>query len=170
MQLEPNSEPEASWPPEEDNCRKPVVIRPNWLTHARKAALRHWNPQELPPPTVDPALSELTAVERSAEVIRHTVSSFEYWLSPKGALREWMRFNCRIAAFLAVPALLVVPLVTFALRQIQSWIKLIADTTSNLILFPLSALMVVCLIWALFQVARSITRRQQHHRQPPYYQ
>ena len=168
MQQEPNPDTEASWP-EEDNCRKPVVVRPNWLTHARKVALRHWNPKELPRPAVDPALSEFTAVERSAEVIRHTVSSFEYWLSPKGALREWIRFNCRIAAFLAVPALLVVPLVTFALRQIHTWIKLIADTTSNLILFPLSALMVVGLIWALLQLTRSISRRQQS-RQQHYYQ
>jgi hypothetical protein len=128
---------------------RPAIVKRTWVGSARSLALKHWQPRELAPPTVDPAFHEFGAVERSAEVFRHNLHCFEYWLSPKGWLREWIRFNLRIAAIIATPTLLVVPLITFALRQIDAWVKLILDSTSNLVLFPLSALMVVGLISAL---------------------
>ena len=118
MQHEPNPD-EESWP-ENNDCRPPAVVQPNWLTHARSVALRHWNPKELAAPTVDPDFEQLTAVERSAEVFRHTVMSFEYWLAPKGGLREWIRFNCRIAAIIGVPALLVVGLISALVHLAKS--------------------------------------------------
>lgn len=165
---DPNPE-DGQWPGEDD-YGSPSVVRPNWVTRARSMAQRHWQPKELAPPAVDPDLHQLSAMERSAEVFRHTVASLEYWLAPKGWLREWFRFNCRLAAMIAVPAFLVVPLVTFALRQIHTWVKLIAESTSNLVLFPLSALLVIGLIWSVAHLARSLSRRQQYRLQHPYYQ
>jgi hypothetical protein len=165
---EPNPD-EGPWP-EEGGYRPPSVVPPNWVTRARSVALRHWQPKELALPMVDPDLHRLGAMERSAEVFRHNLASLEYWLSPKGWLREWIKFNCRIAAIIAVPALLVVPLITFALRQIETWIRLIVESTSNLVLFPLSALLVVGLISALVHLAKSLARRQQYRQPPHYYQ
>ncbi|HSJ04216.1 MAG TPA: hypothetical protein VK956_17250, partial [Verrucomicrobium sp.] len=95
----------------------------------------------------------------TAEVFRYTFSAAEFWLSPGGWLREWIRFNLRLAAFLLVPSLLVVPLVTCALRQFSTWTDLLATTTSKMILFPLSALLVVGLICGLVYLAKSFQHR-----------
>jgi hypothetical protein len=135
----------------------------------RQIVIQKWQPEPLPIPAVDLYLPHLSAIERSAEVLRYTCSSLEYWLSPQGLLREWLRFNLRIACVLIVPALVVAPLVSLALRQFESWVDLISRTTSNLILFPLSALLVIGLICGLISIGRSIltTRvRRQQYRDP----
>lgn len=144
----------------------------NWVANVRRIWRRHWQPEEIEPPAVDPELPCLTAAERSAEVMRYAVLKAEHWLSPKGLLREWLRFNARVAIALAVPALLVAPLVTFALGQFNAWALLLAQTTSNMVLFPLSALLVVGLISGLVYVAKSIMTmrlRYQQQQQRPYY-
>ena len=157
---------EQSWP--HQAARPAIVPPPNLARRARHFVLRHWEPQPLDPPTVDPELPHLTPVERSTEVLRHCILSLEYWLSPKGALRAWIRFNLRIAAILAVPALLVVPLITFALRQINTWVTQVVQSTSSFIMFPLSALLIVGLISALLALSRSLLRQRQQTRRDPY--
>lgn len=118
---------------------------------------------------VDIDLEHLSGLERSAEVIRYMSGKFEYWISPGGALREWLRFNLRVAFSLAVPVVLVAPLVTLALGQVQSWVDLLARTTSNLILFPLSVLLVIGLVSGLFYIGHSIMlMRMRAHRRDPY--
>ncbi len=137
----------------------------------RQIVIQRWQPEPLPEPAVDIELPHLSAIERSAEVLRFTCSKLEYWLSPQGTLREWLRFNLRIAFALIVPALVVAPLVTLALKQFESWVDLIARTTSNLILFPLSLLLVIGLISGLISIGRSILlmrMRYQQQRRDPY--
>lgn len=143
----------------------------NWVSRCRQVILRHWRPEVIGPPRADPDLPQLTAAERSAEVMRYSVLSTEYWLSPKGCLREWLRFNTRLASILVVPTLLVVPLITFALGQFKTWVELVVATTTGMILFPLSALLVAGLISALVYLGKALSRRQQHQRRDPcYYQ
>lgn len=167
MQHEPP--PEDEWPPEEED-RRPAIIKPTWVRRVRAVALRHWQPRELAPPAVDPDLDRLTAIELSAEVLRHSILSLEYWLSPGGRLREWIRFNLRIATIIAVPALLVVPLITHLLRQIREWVALVIESTSSFIMFPLSALLIVGLVSVLIHLARAISiRRQQYRQQQQHY-
>ena len=71
---------------------------------------------------------------------------------------------------LVVPALVVAPLVTLALGQFRAWVDLIVSTTSNLVLFPLSALLVIGLISGLISIGRSIMimRIRQQQRRDPY--
>ena len=163
--LDPEDGPE-SWPRQ---SASPSLVKPNLARRAKGLMLRHWNPEKLAPPGIDPELVHLTPIERSSEVLRHAVLSLEYWLSPDGGLREWLRFNLRIAAILAVPALLVVPLITVVLRQINAWVALVIESTSNFILFPLSALLIVGLISALMHLARSLLAQRQPRRDPHYY-
>jgi hypothetical protein len=66
-----------------------------------------------------------------------------------------MRLNVRIAFLLAIPALLVAPLVNHALAQLNAWITLLTTTTSALVLSPLSALLVLGLVCALLYLSRS---------------
>ena len=108
------------------------------------------------------------SLERSAEVFRYGFNRLEYWLSPKGWLREWVRFNIRLALLLAVPSFLVVPLVTYMLGQLSIWSAMLAQTTSRMILFPLSALMIVGLVSGLIYIARALGH--QRPRRHPYYE
>ena len=159
----------ASWPQGAGQIAASDMVRPNLARRARQFVLSNWEPKPLPPPKVDPDLLQLTPVERSTEVLRHSILSLEYWLSPSGVLREWIRFNLRLAAVLAVPALLVVPLVSFALREINSWVGQVVASTSTFLMFPLSALLIVGLVSALMALSRSILRNRQQPRRDPYH-
>jgi hypothetical protein len=149
-----------------------VPTTTTWAKQMRQIVIRRWQPEPLPEPVVDQDLPRLSAIERSAETISFTCRRFEYWLSPQGTLREWLKFNLRLAIGLAVPCLLVAPLVTLALKQFNAWIDLITRTTSNLVLVPLSVLLVIGLIAGLVSIGRSILvmrmRQQQGQRRDPY--
>jgi len=84
-----------------------------------------WRPREIEPPVVQPALHRMGAVERSAEVIRYAVRTAEYWVSPQGSLREWLRLNFWFALVLAVPAL------TELSSEAESQLTLFAPKTDN---------------------------------------
>ena len=71
---------------------------------------------------------DLNHLERTAECFRHTVLSFESWISPEGNIRAWLRINCLVFAWLVIPAVLILPVVKFILWQI----------TTKLVLFLLA--------------------------------
>ena len=149
----------------------PTAPATTWAKQVRQIVVKRWQPEPLDEPAVDKDLPQLSAIERSAEVVSFTCSRFEYWISPRGILREWFKFNLRLALGLAVPALLVAPLVTLALEQFGVWIDLITRTTSNMVLVPLSAMLVIGLVCGLISIAKSILTlrlRQQHQRRDPY--
>ena len=137
------------------NTQCAVCPRPTF-EQVRSFLRKHWQPKPIEPPTVDPDLEELTAVQRSAEVIRYSILSLELWLSPLGRLREWVRLNSKLCAILSVPALLVLPLITFILIQVTYWLALLVQMTGNLILFPLAALMALFAISAVVLIVRAI--------------
>jgi hypothetical protein len=171
MQTSPN----PHWHDDEEEEQHHFEVLPpspgpnNWVKRLRRLLLRHWQPHPLEPPHVDPELPKLTAVERSAEVFRFTALNTEHWLSPKGYLREWLRFNARVFMLLLIPTLLVVPLITFTLGQFMTWAALIAATTASIVLFPLSALLVVGLISGLVYLSKSVFMRQRDPRRDHYY-
>lgn len=90
-----------------------------------------WSPQRLPRPAVDPGLPDLHPVVRAAEVLRYSASKFEYWISPGGHVREALRLSCLLAVLLAIPVLLVMPLVTQLLVQVAGWLDLIVKMLVN---------------------------------------
>ena len=102
-------------------------------------SLENWlrvKPQAVLPPHVDPALPHLSALERSAEVLRYTVQCLEHWLSPQGVLREWLRRNVRLALALMVPLLVFAPVVTLAIDELQGWSTGVAHIAANLAQMP----------------------------------
>lgn len=90
-----------------------------------------WSPRCLQPPQVDPALTELHPVVRVAEVLRYSLTKFEYWLSPGGYVREVARLSLLLAVILGFPALLVAPLATLLLVQVAAWTDLILKVLLN---------------------------------------
>ena len=154
---------------EEEHHRMTVSRQTNWATNVKLFFQKHWQPHPLEVSSVDRALSQLSSLERAAEVIRYSIHCVEHWLGSSGWLREWIRFNIRLALVIAAPALLVVPLVTYSLSQFNSWAALIATASTNILFFPLTALLCVGLISALIYFGNSLRRRDPRGEMHRYY-
>lgn len=146
-----------------------VPKKPTWVTNIKVLIRKHWHPVKIDPPMVDPSLHQLTWIERSAEVTRHSLHSLEYWASPGGTLRAWLKLNAQAMLVLAIPSLLVIPLITFAIGQFNSWTVSLAQTTNTLLFFPLSALLMIGLISAMVYFGRSLRRRNPQDPRDRYY-
>ncbi len=114
----------------------------------------HWKPEPIDPPKVDPNLPQLTTLQRATEALRYSLLSVEWWLSPNGKLREWLKINGKIGSVLVIPAVLVVPLITFILWQVTKWIGYLVNITANLIVLPLASLAAALLITGVVILTR----------------
>lgn len=75
-------------------------------------------------------------MERAGEVMRYSIRRAEYWLSPRGTLREWLRLNLKLALFLGIPAVLLTPIITLVLTSAVTWSGILAEIARNLVLIP----------------------------------
>lgn len=125
----------------------------------REFIRQHWKPRQGQPPKVAPDLAEMCSVERSAEVTRYSFLSLEWWLSPNGTLREWLRLHSKLGCLLLIPALLILPLITFVIQQIAGWVAFLGGIAMHLILIPLALLL--ALVIGLFAIAviRTLTNK-----------
>jgi hypothetical protein len=128
-------------------------VRPNRLT---TLALRWWQPAPLARPTVIRELPRLPAIQRYSEVVRYSWARLEYWVSPGGRLREWARFNIGLALLIGLPAVCIVPIITFLLGQFTSWTNDLVQIAQNLLLFPLLLLGALAVATALVSCLRGL--------------
>ena len=136
----------------------------------RTTFTKHWQPEPLPRPQVDHELPRLSGIERAAEVLRFMLHRLEYWLSPLGHLREFIKLNLRLAIALAIPVLMVAPFITMALDQFKAWIVLLTQTMSSFVLFPLSVVLSILLVCGMVYIGRSILEmRYRSGRRGDYY-
>lgn len=119
-----------------------------------------WNPQPIPKPEVDHTLTDLNGVQRTVESVRFFSLAAEYWISPDGILREWLRVMCKLGLMILCPLVIFMPTVSFALWQLAVWTAFMVVITTNLILFPLAALTAITLMGILVIVVRSIIGSQ----------
>ena len=119
-----------------------------------------WEPKAVEPPTVDPNLENLNSFQRSAETIRYSVLSVEFWLSPDGQAREWLRHNGKLALILGIPVFLLFPIVTFALWQVASWLGMLVSIVGNLILFPIAALVALLVMVLVINLVRDLVGKK----------
>ena len=119
-----------------------------------------WNPQPLDPPIVDSKLESLSALLRSAESLRYGILSTEFWLSPQGQIREWLRSHTRVAVLLAIPAFLVMPIVTFILWQFATWMALLVSIWGRLVVFPILLLLAALSFYVALQLLRAVFGRR----------
>jgi len=133
----------------------PTPRRPGTLVAALRAAAR---PVPLEPPQINPDLTGLSALERSAEVLRYSACRLEYWLSPRGELRAWLKLNLLLALLLAVPAVLVGPVLTYCFWTAATWSQFLLATAVNILLTVLAAMGVVVLLSAASFVIQRLLR------------
>ena len=96
------------------------------------------------PPAIDPRLEELNAVVRSTECLRHFVLSIEFWISPSGQLRQWMKLNVCLAAFLLIPAIVLMPIIGLVLHEVDGWLSMLLSIAWKLIVLSILVSVVVC--------------------------
>jgi hypothetical protein len=133
----------------------PKSLSPGKVSLLTSAKL-HWQPVKLSVPRLDPEVTQLDPIQRTGEVLRYSVLGLEYWLSPGGSLRQWIRLNVCIAVVLTVPALLIVPVVTYVLGAFATWAELLVRIAKHLLVFPLAAIALVALVSALLFLVRSL--------------
>jgi hypothetical protein len=118
--------------------------------------LSWWQPRPINPPKVDPELGQLDGLTRSAESFRYSILSIEWWVSPKGRLREWLRHNTHLACWLLIPAILVVPIVTFLFWQLVKWVTMLTSIAGHLILLPILTLIAALVFILVIGLVRII--------------
>jgi hypothetical protein len=114
-----------------------------------------WQPTKLNPPAVDPMFSEMDAFQRSAESFRFGLLSWEFWVSPNGQVREWLRHNTRAVVVLSIPALIVIPMIGFALSHIAGWTVALQTIAAHMIIVPvllLTASLVVTFVVKVIKI------------------
>ena len=109
-------------------------------------------------PQVDHQLTELSAIERAAEVLSYSAYRLEYALSPGGHLRAWLKLNLLLALLLAIPTVLIMPVVTLFLGTVATWSQYLLATTVNILLALLAGTASVGLVTLLLFLIRVLRR------------
>ncbi len=86
----------------------------------------------LSPPQIDTNFAELGTLSRIAEALRYALSKLEYSLSSGGGLRAWLKLNGLLGLLLAIPVILVLPVITLALGTFATWSDYFATASINI--------------------------------------
>lgn len=111
-----------------------------------RALMLAWSPIRVEPPELDSHLESLSGVERVSEVLRFSVLSVEAAISPHGGLRAWLRLNMLVALVLAIPAVLVVPVITYLLSGFSTWSQFLGEIANNLLQASVSLVGMVLIV------------------------
>jgi hypothetical protein len=104
------------------------------LTQTLSLTMRNaWQPIPLPCPEVDPELPNLSMIERAAEVMRYKLLQIEYTLSPEGGLRGWLKLNVLLSLLIGIPALFLVPIITYLGSSFVSWTGFLLESLTNIL-------------------------------------
>ena len=105
-------------------------------------------------PVVNTQLERMSGLQRTAEAFRYVLLSIEFWVSPEGNIRQWMKANTRLAVFMAVPTFMAFPVVTVALWEIESWVNSLTTIAGKLIVLPVLVLLAVISITIVCRIIR----------------
>lgn len=113
---------------------------------------------QLNPPRIDPELTNLTPLERAAEVLRYSVLRAEYWLSPEGAMRQRVRFALRLWIYVMIAAL-IAPGITAVIQHVTGWTAMSAEAVKNITEIPLGLGKFLLACFAVVILVRLLFRR-----------
>lgn len=116
-------------------------------------------PEPIAKPSVNRSFLKMGPLERAAEVLRYTALKTEHWLSPNGRLREWMRLNILAAFLIGIPALVIVPILTFLLGQFATWMLFLAQAAKCFVIIVGYVLLAIATISAAVLLLNSKSRR-----------
>jgi hypothetical protein len=120
---------------------------------------KYWEPKPIAEPKPDTDLETMNAPQRSAEVIRYSLASLEFWMSPLGQMREYVRLNARLCMILLIPSALVLPLVSWIIYLVAGWVAMLVGLAGKLIVLPIAALLAVVSFKGVIYVLKAMFRR-----------
>jgi hypothetical protein len=107
----------------------------------------------IPVPDLDPDTDKLPPIPRVAKILKYRLLQLEYWVSPNGALRTWLKFCIRLCLVIAIGAFLIVPVLALALHGIAAMVTVlvgIAWHILELVLLVIGILIAVYVLRAFF--------------------
>ena len=107
-----------------------------------------------PEPLVNAQLHRMNALQRSTESFCYVLLSIEQSIAPDGQLRNWLRQNVRVGAWLFIPAVFVMPAVGLILWQLTGWMTIITLIFGHLIVLPI----LILLVFGVFRIVASFRR------------
>jgi hypothetical protein len=98
---------------------------------------RVWKPKPVKSPQIDPEFLNLSGFQRATESFRYCLLRWEHWASPQGDMREWLRHNSHVAAWLIIPAILVMPATGLILWHLTGWLSMLTTIAGKLLVLPI---------------------------------
>ena len=101
----------------------------------RNTLSKHFSTVTVPieKPTIADDFHDLSVLQRVTESIRYNVFCLEYFLSPKGGLRQWIKINVSLLLLFGIPILFFVPLVTYLMSGLATMSELLLDMSGFLL-------------------------------------
>ena len=93
-------------------------------------------------PAVNAQLDQMNGLQRAAESFCYALLCVERWISPEGSIRNWLRTNCRLCAWLLIPGVVVLPIVGLILGQLAFWWWLFTGIVGKLLVLILMLLVI----------------------------
>ena len=111
-------------------------------------------------PRIDPKLTQLPVVERSAEVLRYTLWRTEHWLSPGGTLRAVLRINLKLALLVGIPVLIIGPVLLLLLEGAAAASGSLVTIAVNLAAMSFALIIAVLGFAVLASLLRTFLRKR----------
>jgi hypothetical protein len=109
-----------------------------------------------PVPLTKPAIVDdfhgLSVLGRVTESIKYNISCFEYSISPKGGLRQWIKINISLLLLFGIPILIFVPLLTYLLSGFVTMSEFLANMTGSLLEAARNFLYFLCTLIAIASI------------------
>lgn len=113
-----------------------------------------WQPVPISVPVIDHDLHEMLVLERVTEVTRFQLHQFEYVVSPGGGLRAWLRMNMLVAMILIIPALFVVPVLTFLAGSFATLTAFLLQASINIFFAIVTLIATVAAVLSFISVVK----------------
>ncbi len=110
-------------------------------------------------PVVNASLNQMNGLQRAAEAFRYSVLSIEFWISPEGNIREWLKVNVRFAMFVAAPTFMAFPIITVALWELEAWMDSLTTIASKLTVLPILVLLALVSIIIVLRILQAFIKR-----------
>ena len=130
---------------------EPLLVREQRAKVIRRIRV-NWDPKPVPAPELAPDLASMPAMNRTAEILRYRLLRLEHAVSPNGALRAWLRLNVRLALIIAIPTLLLGPILLLVLAGLADMTASLAEICLNLLEAVLAIVAIIAVIAALVAV------------------
>ena len=94
--------------------------------------------------------------------IRFGILKLEYFLSPGGWLRAWFKVNLLLGVILAVPVVLIMPVLTAFMAGVATVSLYLYQTAYNILMALVCLAAILIILTVILNVARATVNNKRH--------